>query len=158
MHGHAAADITHLLAELVENAVNFSPEPAQVDIDAKSTPSGVTVEVVDRGIGMDTAQYTQLNATLAQLPEFDVMALSAEPHLGLFVVARLAARHGITVTLQPSPYGGVLARVALPASLLDKPHDSSSTKEDARETPVVEGENKGSAAQEDPAVQPGVTS
>lgn len=160
VHGHAAADVTHLLAELVENAVNFSPEPAQVDIDTKSTPDGVAVEVVDRGIGMDPDQYARLNATLAQPPEFDVMALSAEPRLGLFVVARLAARHGITVTLEPSPYGGVLARVTLPNSLLDQPRESAAACSPPKELsgiPVAEEDSEGSSTAEDSPVQPGAT-
>ncbi len=148
IRGHAVADVTHLLAELVENAVHFSPEPAQVDVDARSTDDGVVVEVTDRGLGMSAEQYAEANGRLAEPPEFDVMTLPTEPRLGLFVVARLAARHGVAVRLEPSPYGGVLARVTLPPALLT-------------ETPAASAQEEGSGTppeEEDAAVQHGAPS
>ncbi|KUP96905.1 sensor histidine kinase [Thermobifida cellulosilytica] len=141
VRGHAAADVTHLLAELVENAAHFSPAPTQVDVEARTTADGTVVEVLDRGPGMSVEQYAEANGTLAEPPEFDVMTLSDEPRLGLFVVARLAARHGISVRLEPSPYGGTLARVVLPPALLtetdgdfDSQEETTSPEEEDKET------------------------
>ncbi|MFG1947488.1 nitrate- and nitrite sensing domain-containing protein [Nonomuraea sp. NPDC048826] len=117
--GTAVTDVAHLMAELVENATLFSPPRTRVDLRTSTTPHGVTVEVEDRGLGLPRDELDQLNARLAEKPEFD---LAQSDRLGLFVVGRLAARHGIKVTLAPSPYGGLTARVMLPESLLaDQP-------------------------------------
>ncbi|MDA0633649.1 nitrate- and nitrite sensing domain-containing protein [Nonomuraea sp. MCN248] len=117
--GTAVTDVAHLMAELVENATLFSPPRTRVDLRTTSTPHGLTVEVEDRGLGLPREELDQLNERLAKKPEFD---LAQSDRLGLFVVGRLAARHGIKVTLAPSPYGGLTARVMLPESLLaDQP-------------------------------------
>ncbi|GAA2377206.1 sensor histidine kinase [Nonomuraea africana] len=117
--GAAATDIVHLLAELVENATLFSPPRTRVDVRALTVPEGLLVEVEDRGLGLPPAELDQLNARLAEPPEFD---LAESDRLGLFVVSRLAARHGIAVRLRPSPYGGITAAVTLPQALLsDQP-------------------------------------
>ncbi|MFC7717785.1 sensor histidine kinase [Nonomuraea recticatena] len=101
--GAAATDVVHLLAELVENATLFSPPQTRVDVRALTVPEGLLIEVEDRGLGLPPAELDQLNARLAEPPEFD---LAESDRLGLFVVSRLAARHGIGVRLRPSPYGG----------------------------------------------------
>ncbi|GAA2291728.1 hypothetical protein GCM10010149_43940 [Nonomuraea roseoviolacea subsp. roseoviolacea] len=117
--GGAVTDVAHLVAELVENATLFSPPQTRVDVRSALTPHGVTVEIEDRGLGLVRAELEELNARLEEVPEFD---LAQSDRLGLFVVSRLAARHGIRVRLGPSPYGGLTAMVALPASLLsDQP-------------------------------------
>lgn len=117
--GSAVTDVAHLVAELVENATLFSPPETRVDLRTTTTRSGITVEVEDRGLGLARAELDGLNARLAETPEFD---LAQSDRLGLFVVSRLAARHGIRVRLGPSPYGGLTASVALPSSLLaDQP-------------------------------------
>ncbi|MDS1271399.1 nitrate- and nitrite sensing domain-containing protein [Lipingzhangella sp. LS1_29] len=123
IRGPAVADLVHLLAELIENAAQFSPSTATVDVTAGTVVSGLTVEVEDRGLGMSGEEYATLNHTLATPPEFDVMALSEEPRLGLFVVARLADKHGIRVRLSASPYGGTRAVVLVPARLLTGTED-----------------------------------
>lgn len=77
------------------------------------------VEIEDRGLGLPRTELDELNDRLAKTPEFD---LAQSDRLGLFVVSRLAARHGIKVTLAPSPYGGLAAMAALPSALLaDQP-------------------------------------
>ncbi|TDQ45418.1 sensor histidine kinase [Actinorugispora endophytica] len=121
VRGSAVADVTHLLAELVENAAQFSPGDSYVDVGSGFVKAGLAVEVEDRGLGMSAEGYAEANRRLAEPPEFDVMALPDEPRLGLFVVARLAARHGATVRLSPSPYGGTMARTVLPMRLLTVP-------------------------------------
>ncbi|SEL48110.1 nitrate- and nitrite sensing domain-containing protein [Nonomuraea pusilla] len=117
--GSAVTDVAHLLAELVENATLFSPPRTRVDVRSETTPHGLAVEIEDRGLGLPRAELDELNERLEQTPEFD---LAQSDRLGLFVVARLAARHGIKVALLPSPYGGLTARVNLPSTLLaDQP-------------------------------------
>ncbi|WP_052745729.1 sensor histidine kinase [Allosalinactinospora lopnorensis] len=119
LRGLAVADVVHLIAELVENAAQFSPAGSQVDLNCGPVAGGIAVDVEDRGIGMTEEGYASAARTLAEAPEFDVMALPDEPRLGLFVVARLAARHGVKVRLFPSPYGGTRATVVLPQELLE---------------------------------------
>ncbi|MFL1428477.1 MULTISPECIES: sensor histidine kinase [unclassified Nocardiopsis] len=119
MHGQAVADIVHLLAELIENATQFSPAGTPVDVGCGPCPEGLLVEVEDRGLGMSEHGYEQARRTLARPPEFDVMALPDDPRLGLFVVARLAERHGVRVWLEPSPYGGTRAITLIPKALLE---------------------------------------
>ncbi|MFI6601734.1 nitrate- and nitrite sensing domain-containing protein [Nonomuraea sp. NPDC050536] len=117
--GACVTDVAHLVAELVENATLFSPPQTRVDLRTTTSPYGVTVEIEDRGLGLAKEELDQLNARLAERPEFD---LAQSDRLGLFVVGRLAARHGIKVRLMPSPYGGLSASVALPYGLLaDQP-------------------------------------
>ncbi|WP_017606024.1 sensor histidine kinase [Nocardiopsis alkaliphila] len=119
IHGQAVADIVHLLAELVENATQFSPTGTPVDVGCAPTGGGLLVEIEDRGLGMSEQGYAAAERTLTQPPEFDVMALPDEPRLGLFVVARLAERHGVRVWLRPSPYGGTRAIALIPDRLLE---------------------------------------
>ncbi|MDA0567549.1 nitrate- and nitrite sensing domain-containing protein [Streptomonospora sp. S1-112] len=119
LRGAAVADVVHLVAELVENATQFSPKTCSVDVNCGRVSGGVAVDVEDRGLGMTEDAYAEANRILADPPEFDVMALPEEPRLGLFVVARLAARHGVVVRLRPSPYGGTCATAVVPEHLLD---------------------------------------
>ncbi|MES5818625.1 nitrate- and nitrite sensing domain-containing protein [Streptomyces sp. RG80] len=114
----AVADVIHLLAELIDNATVYSPAPAPVTVQAASVAKGVAVEVEDRGLGMSEEDYASLNAQLAVPPKFDVVALADDLRLGMFVIGRLATRHGITVTLRPSPYGGTTAIVLLPHDIV----------------------------------------
>ncbi|WP_017540402.1 sensor histidine kinase [Nocardiopsis halophila] len=120
LRGTAVADVVHLVAELVENATQFSPAGAPVDVTCGPAPGGLAVEVEDRGLGLTPEGYAVAERTLVQAPEYDVMALQDEPRLGLFVVARLAARHGIAVRLAPSAYGGARATVLVPSALLEE--------------------------------------
>ncbi|MBQ0998524.1 nitrate- and nitrite sensing domain-containing protein [Streptomyces sp. RK62] len=110
----AVADLIHLLAELIENATLYSPAPAPVAVRATMVVKGLAVEVEDRGLGLSEEDYAAFNAQLAEAPKFDVVALADDLRLGMFVIARLARRHGITVTLRPSPYGGTTAIVLVP--------------------------------------------
>ncbi|MFF7459006.1 sensor histidine kinase [Kitasatospora sp. NPDC008115] len=120
LSGQAVADVIHLIAELIENGTTFSPPYTQVQVSAQDVPKGLAVEVEDRGLGMVEDEYQRLNDYLANPPELDVSALGDDLRLGLFVVARLAARHDVQVTLRPSPYGGTRAVVLVPAALLQQ--------------------------------------
>ncbi|WP_344438087.1 sensor histidine kinase, partial [Actinomadura bangladeshensis] len=113
--GSAVADVIHLLAEVVENATTFSPPQSPVRVSGQAVASGFAIEVEDRGLGMTEEALRAANERLAHPPEFDP---SDSAQLGLFVVARLAERHGITVTLRPSPYGGTTAIALIPGSLI----------------------------------------
>jgi Histidine kinase-, DNA gyrase B-, and HSP90-like ATPase len=111
----AVADVTHLLAELIENAANYSPPGTRVTVAAGMTASGLAVEVEDRGLGIPPQTLAALNDRLANPPEFD---LADTDQLGLFVVSRLAARQEIRVALRGSPYGGMTAIVLLPQRIV----------------------------------------
>ncbi|QXJ24317.1 sensor histidine kinase [Actinomadura graeca] len=113
--GETVADVIHLLAELIENATVFSPSPTEVLVRGEMGANGFAVDIIDRGIGLDQAELDALNLRLSRPPEFD---LAVTDRLGLFVVARLAGRHGIKVALQPSLYGGVSAVVLIPPPLI----------------------------------------
>jgi signal transduction histidine kinase len=112
--GHAAADVVHLLAELIENATAFSPPGTPVRVTGQPTAAGYVVEVEDRGLGMSESELAQANRRLADPPAIDA-ALSQR--LGLFVVGKLAQRHGIKAQLRHSWCGGVTALVLLPSAL-----------------------------------------
>ena len=113
--GPAVADVIHLLAELIENATTLSPPYTPVRVSGDMVASGFAVEIEDRGLGMSEQRYAELNARLAEPPEFDVFN---SEQLGLFVVGQLAKRHGIRVTLRPSPYGGTSAIALIPTTLV----------------------------------------
>ncbi|GAA0337816.1 sensor histidine kinase [Streptomyces blastmyceticus] len=115
VHGPAVGDLTHLLAELLENATVFSPPHTGVQVLGERVPNGFTIEIHDRGLGMPPDLMLEANLRLAETPEFE---LSDTDRLGLFVVSRLARRHGVKVSLQPSPYGGTTAVVLVPLALL----------------------------------------
>ncbi|WCN03879.1 sensor histidine kinase [Streptomyces sp. M92] len=114
----AVADVIHLLAELIDNATAYSPAPHPVGVRAALVAKGLAVEIEDRGLGLSEEDYASFNAQLAVVPQFDVVALADDLRLGMFVVARLAHRHGITVTLRPSPYGGTTAIVLIPHDIV----------------------------------------
>ncbi|HKS48051.1 MAG TPA: nitrate- and nitrite sensing domain-containing protein, partial [Amycolatopsis sp.] len=116
--GPAVADLIHLLAELLDNAASFSPPEARVDIMGGVVGKGVAIEIEDQGLGIEPERMDEVNAMLRNPPDFSVMALSAEPRLGLFVVARLASRQNIGVTLRNSAYGGTRAIVLVRSELL----------------------------------------
>jgi signal transduction histidine kinase len=119
--GRAVADVSHLLAELIENGTSFSPPETKVSVSAEIVAKGrVALEVVDRGLGMSPAEYDRLNLLLADPPKLDMMNMGNTPRLGLLVVARLAKRHGLEVVLRRSPYGGTLAVVLLQSTLLEQ--------------------------------------
>ena len=111
----AVADMIHLLAELIENATMFSPSGTRVEVRAERVANGFAVEIDDRGLGIEPAQLAELNRQLAQPPDFD---LANADRLGLFVGAKLAARHGVRVSLRQSPYGGTTAIVLMPNSIV----------------------------------------
>jgi signal transduction histidine kinase len=141
--GRAVGDLIHLLAELIENATAFSPPSTKVTIGAEPVTHGLAIEIEDRGIGILTPALERINARLADPPDFGELASrsggssgelasrtaeqsesGAGAQLGLFVVARLASRHGIQVQLRRSVYAGTTAVVLLPDTLLAVPGET----------------------------------
>jgi signal transduction histidine kinase len=116
--GQAAADIVHLLAELIENATLFSPRENQIQVSVADSPGGgVLVEVKDEGVGVSAARLEEMNWRLDHPPGVDV---SVSRHMGLFAVSRLAARHGIRVRLRAGSPQGLTALVWLPGNLTSR--------------------------------------
>ncbi|WP_159662597.1 sensor histidine kinase [Streptomyces mexicanus] len=118
--GRAVADVTHLLAELIENGTSFSPPETQVTVSASRVAKGLAVHIEDQGLGMPPELLQRANELLADPPRVDMTVFGEDPRLGHFVVARLAERHGIKVVLRESDYGGTLALVGLPKELLEE--------------------------------------
>ncbi|MFF2411263.1 nitrate- and nitrite sensing domain-containing protein [Streptomyces sp. NPDC058092] len=113
--GTAVADLTHLLAELIENAAQFSPPHTKVRVSGEPVGNGYALEIEDRGLGMGNELLGEANRRIEQAEALD---LFDSDRLGLFVVSRLAVRHHIKVRLRTSAYGGTTAVVLLPTSLL----------------------------------------
>ncbi len=123
--GHAVADLTHLVAELLENATAFSPPQTPVTVGGRMLDQRFVIGVTDRGIGMDEPRIAAANALLARPP---APGLALSRTLGLHVVAHLAARHGIHVQLRPASPSGVTALVVLPPTLLATGHEAPETE------------------------------
>jgi signal transduction histidine kinase len=128
--GYAASDLVRLVAELLDNATAFSPPRSQVLIGGRPRPGGgVLIDVVDQGVGMAEEELAEANGRLLAVDSED---LPASRQMGLFVVARLAGRHGVEVKLvdQGPDRDGLRAVVGVPTELVRVP------KEDPRATPA----------------------
>lgn len=127
--GRSANDLVHLLAELLDNATQFSPPESHVMVSSDLTTDGaVAIEVADRGVGMSDEELAVANQRLASDVTVDA---SVSRRMGLFVVGRLAGRHGIEVQLRRGDAGvGIWATVVMPARLVRvavEPVDPSTT-------------------------------
>ncbi len=111
----AASDIVHILTELVDNALNFSPPTAQVSISAVNSRDSVRIEIVDQGIGITPDELESFNSDLHSGGE---VSLETARRMGLFVVSRLAQRHGVQARLEVNGYSGTTAVVVLPSMVL----------------------------------------
>ena len=140
----AVADVIHLLAELIDNATAYSPAPSPVTVRAGMVAKGLAVEVEDRGLGMSEEDYASFNEQLAVPPQFDVVALADDLRLGMFVIGRLAHRHGIAVTLRSSPYGGTTAIVLIPHEIVVRETTGGGAKNgDTPEDGLVAADGRG---------------
>ena len=114
--GPAVSDVVHLLAELIENATSFSAADMPVDISGHLlTTGGVLIDITDRGVGMAEKEMAYANWRLENPP---TASTSVPKWMGLFVVARLAARHGIGVRFRQAQFGGLTALVWLPDEVI----------------------------------------
>lgn len=132
--GQAVSDVMHLLAELIENAVSFSPPGTGVLITGQRVANGYVLEIEDRGLGMTEADLAEANQRIADPPEFRTTGTTSR--LGFHVVSQLAARHHIRVTLKASPYGGTTVIVLMPHSLVLDTEESGSATDAAPPLPV----------------------
>jgi signal transduction histidine kinase len=111
----AASDVVHLLTELVDNALAYSPPTAPVAIESVLRPEGVELDIVDGGLGIPDDTLAELNERLSSGGSATV---DTTRRMGLFVVSRLAQRHGIRVELTRNDHGGTTATVLIPATVL----------------------------------------
>jgi signal transduction histidine kinase len=135
--GRAVGDVIHLLAELLENAASYSPPHTRVQVTGQVLPNGYALEIEDRGLGMTHEAVDEANRRLVEPPDFDP---ADSARLGLFVVAQLANRHGIRVSLRQSAFGGVTAIVLVPGELVVAaagPAALPSGPDKGRERPLV---------------------
>lgn len=141
----AAVDLAHMAAELMENATQFSPPDAAVEVSGRLTDGQYLVEIVDHGVGMPTEQLTKANTTLTSPPE---LGLAMGRSLGFVVIGRLAQRLGARVDLLKTSDSGITARIAVPTSVFTEVGDNSGVRRSvvAPETP----EPQAPAAEEDP--------
>jgi signal transduction histidine kinase len=110
--GQAVNDVVHLVAEIVENATTFSPEDTQVYVSGQPLSSGgVLLDITDNGVGISDQEMSHANWRLDNPPVVDV---AVSRRMGLFVVGRLAARHGVRVRLRQAQAGGLTALIWLP--------------------------------------------
>ncbi|MFI5608387.1 nitrate- and nitrite sensing domain-containing protein [Amycolatopsis sp. NPDC051903] len=116
VRGEVVNDLVHVVSELLENATRYSAERTTVTVESEQTPEGDwLVEITDRGAGMPQAEIDRTNARLATPPEVDV---EVSRRMGLYVVATLAGRHHIDVSLRLAEGTGITATVLVPAALI----------------------------------------
>ncbi|UZK53802.1 nitrate- and nitrite sensing domain-containing protein [Streptomyces drozdowiczii] len=113
----AVGPVSHVLAELIENALTFSRPPSPVEVRAAQVSRGLAIEVEDRGLGMDEEQLAAANELMSRPPRMDVLAHADDIRLGLYVIARLADQHGLRVEFRPSAFGGTRVVVLVPDAL-----------------------------------------
>ncbi|GAA2463675.1 nitrate- and nitrite sensing domain-containing protein [Streptomyces macrosporus] len=157
IHGAVVTDLVHLLAELLENATSFSSPQTKVRVTATRLPDGrVMIEIHDKGIGLTPEDFADINHKLANPPTVDA---AISQRMGLYVVGRLAARHGIRVQLRPSgEQAGTTSLVMLPEEIThggggeeqfeedftvsrivpEQPHAAQSAYEDRRQPSAAE--------------------
>ena len=139
--GRAVGDVTHLLAELIENAVSFSPPDTVVQVGGHLVASGFAIDIEDRGLGMTDEKLAEINDRIANPPDFN---MQSSVQLGLFVVSKLAERYNVQVSLKRSAYGGTTAVVLIPRDLIVEgeetgaPQKSDGNKEKAGGRPAAE--------------------
>ncbi|MFF5057264.1 nitrate- and nitrite sensing domain-containing protein [Micromonospora sp. NPDC000663] len=127
--GRAVGDIIHLLAELIENGLSFSPPHTTVEVRGQLVANGFAIEIEDRGLGMSEEDLAAANHRIVDQSELN---LANAARLGLYVVSRLTERHGVRVRLKESAYGGTTAVVLIPLDLVTdngpSPEDSGAMR------------------------------
>ncbi|MGW0566820.1 sensor histidine kinase [Streptomyces tauricus] len=123
--GHAAEAVMHALAEILDNAANFSPPTAEVHVYVEEVPAGVIVSVEDSGLVMSEAQLRRAERAVSGT-ETGLGGLTGA-RLGLTVVGRLARKYGLTVSFRPSARGGTGVLVRIPQDILATPPSASTS-------------------------------
>ncbi|WP_229400034.1 sensor histidine kinase [Micromonospora okii] len=132
--GRAVGDIIHLLAELIENGLSFSPPHTTVEVRGQMVGNGFVIEIEDRGLGMSEEDLAAANDRIVDRSELN---LANATRLGLYVVSRLTERHGVRVRLKESAYGGTTAVVLIPSELVSDQGDEGAGPERTGGQPVV---------------------
>jgi signal transduction histidine kinase len=120
--GSAAADVAHLLAELIDNALIYSPPNQAVEVRGRLRPDGYTLAIVDAGLGMSPDELDRANRRLAGAESFTI---APSKYLGHYVAGNLAARHNIRVSLHSAPGTGITATVSMPPTLMSTNEQTS---------------------------------
>jgi hypothetical protein len=107
--------MSHLLAELLDNAASFSPPESRVAVSGRFAGEHYLISIVDEGVGIGADRLAELNDILAHPP---IVGLSVEPTLGMSVVSLLAHKHGVQVRLVPSS-SGLVVEIVLPATMYE---------------------------------------
>jgi signal transduction histidine kinase len=123
--GAVASDIAHVLAELIENGLSFSPPDQSVEVKGRLTTAGYTIAINDNGLGMSADELERANRRLAGTESFTV---APSRYLGHYVAGHLASRLGVRVELQASPAGGITARVDVPMVLVANDETDASVR------------------------------
>ncbi|MFF5504894.1 sensor histidine kinase [Streptomyces roseolus] len=116
--GHAAEGVMHALAELLDNAANFSPPTAEVHVYVEEVPAGVVITVEDSGLTMSDVQLRRAEAAVDAGTQ-DLAGLSGT-RLGLHVVGRLARKHNLSVSFRPSARGGTGVVLMIPQEIVSR--------------------------------------
>jgi signal transduction histidine kinase len=135
--GTSVSDTAHLLAEIVENATAFSAPTTTVAVIGKYRPDGYLIVITDDGIGMSPEELHSANSRIHEIAAFDSTPSKV---LGLNVVGRLAARHGIDVSLAESATAGIAARIVLPISMLEGTGMAFSPDAETEVAPIEAGD------------------
>ncbi len=135
VQGNVVADIAHILAELIENALNFSPPQSSVTVAGRRQGDAYSILVTDAGLGMKPDELALANENLSK-----VQALADVPaqRLGHFVVAQLAERHNVTVVLSSAASGGLVARIDLPGTIIVAEEEPVEEKSDVVDLDGIE--------------------
>jgi signal transduction histidine kinase len=160
IHGHAVAEIIHLLAELLENATRFtSPDGPKVEVRAQRVRAGLAIEVQDRGLGMSYEDLDRINHLLDGSTHIDLSELLTDGRIGLAVVRELARRHDIRVRLQSNIFGGIAAAVVIPPQLLSEPERESPRHrvQQQRQSVLPQRRSESSSGTLEPVESPAVT-
>ena len=125
LQGNVVADLAHILAELTENALTFSPPQTNVILNGwQNEDDSYVLTITDEGIGMAEDELAAANDRLATA--FELSEVPAQ-HIGLFVVGRLARQHGIAISLSTTPSGGTTATIELPATIASEAGESTAS-------------------------------
>ncbi|MEV4660225.1 nitrate- and nitrite sensing domain-containing protein [Micromonospora sp. NPDC049301] len=150
--GRAVGDIIHLLAELIENGLSFSPPHTTVEVRGQLVANGFAIEIEDRGLGMSEEDLAAANHRIVDRSELN---LANAARLGLYVVSRLTERHGVRVRLKESAYGGTTAVVLIPLDLVTEngaaPEDSGAMRTGSPAIPLSSSPTTGPADSGRPA-------
>ncbi|MGW6913603.1 ATP-binding protein [Kitasatospora sp. NPDC054939] len=133
--GYAAEGVMHALAELLDNATNFSAPPAEVHVYVEEVPAGLAVSVEDSGLGLNDSWLRRAERAVSAEP-LDLATLSAGTRLGLAVVGALARKHGLQISFRPSARGGTGVVMLIPAQLVTHPTPESAPAPEPERQPV----------------------